>query len=112
MGGWRGWLRALARDGCGGVAPVETFKSWADSIRNLTECAEMSHAARAITIDLPDIANDAVRKRKAKEFKTANKLDLGRDLSHRLAELAREDGPEPEIADEGPEPAPNKAKTS
>ena len=112
MGGWRGWLRSLSRDGCGGVAPVETFKSWADSIRNLSECAEMSHAARTITIDLLGIANIAARKRKAKEFMTANTFDLGRDLSHRLAELAREDGPEPEIADEGPEPAPKKAKTS
>ena len=102
----------MNRDGCGAVAPVETFKSWADSIRNLSECAEMSHAARTITIDLPDIANAAARKRKAKEFMTANKLDRGRDLSHRLAELAREDGPELEIADEGPELAPKKAKAS
>ena len=100
----------MSRDGCGQVAPIETFRSWGDSIQNLSECAEMPHAARTIAIELPGIANIAARKRKAKEFMTANKLDLGRDLSHRLAELAREDDPEPEIADEGSEPVPKKTK--
>ena len=82
----------------------------------------MSLAARKITIELPGIANKALRMRRAKEYMThvmtEKKFDLGRDLSRRLADLVgnsvagAEEGPEPQIADEGPEPAPKKAKTS